>query len=333
MTGAAPPGFTARAARPGDLPAVLAAIHAYEQRFIGAPTTSAADLEEEWATADLAADSLVLEAPDGSLVAYGLLAVSADEAYTDGYVDPAWAGRGAGRALVRGLVARAQGRAPRLRTGCATNDPAAAELFASEGLAFARRFARMEIRLGDGPPPAAAPLPAGVALRAFRPGEEAEFHAVTDAAFRGSWGWHEEPLAEWLVTVRAKQAYDPALWLVAEEGDRLVAAARCLPQRFGAGWVRTLAVLPEARGRGLGRALLLHAFATFHARGERVVGLGVDTANDTGALALYESAGMRVVESSDVWEQPLLEAPADTPAEAPGVPSERVAPGVRPPRD
>ena len=48
------------------------------------------------------------------------------------------------------------------------------------------------------------------------------------------------------------------------------------------------------RRRGLGLALLLHSFRDFAARGATRVGLGVDAENTTGAVGLYERAGMHV---------------------------------------
>ena len=61
------------------------------------------------------------------------------------------------------------------------------------------------------------------------------------------------------------------------------------------GFVNGLAVRPAWRRRGLGLALLRQAFTWFWERGERRVGLGVDTANPTDASRLYERAGMRAV--------------------------------------
>lgn len=57
------------------------------------------------------------------------------------------------------------------------------------------------------------------------------------------------------------------------------------------GWVRTLAVVPEHRGRGLGRALLLASMAALRKEGMERVHLSVDTDNESGALQLYSSAG------------------------------------------
>ena len=51
------------------------------------------------------------------------------------------------------------------------------------------------------------------------------------------------------------------------------------------------------RKRGLGLALLRHAFAEYHRHGVRKVGLSVDAESSTGAPRLYGRAGMRVKES------------------------------------
>ena len=61
----------------------------------------------------------------------------------------------------------------------------------------------------------------------------------------------------------------------------------------------------ERRGRGAGEALLRRSFALFAGRGIRRVLLAVDAENATGATALYERVGMRVVGRFDWWERPL----------------------------
>ena len=69
----------------------------------------------------------------------------------------------------------------------------------------------------------------------------------------------------------------------------------------GLGWVGILGVRSPWRRRGLGDALLRASFAALYERGLRRVGLGVDTENVTGALRLYERAGMRAVRRTDSW--------------------------------
>jgi len=59
------------------------------------------------------------------------------------------------------------------------------------------------------------------------------------------------------------------------------------------------------RGRGLGLALLLEEFRALSARGVTVVRLFVDGLNATGAVELYEKAGMHVARRFDVLEKKL----------------------------
>ena len=57
--------------------------------------------------------------------------------------------------------------------------------------------------------------------------------------------------------------------------------------------------------KGVGDALLRHAFGELYRRGARRVGLGVDAENPTGATRLYERVGMRVAYQSDVYAKKL----------------------------
>ena len=59
------------------------------------------------------------------------------------------------------------------------------------------------------------------------------------------------------------------------------------------------------RRRGLAQALLLASFRDFRRRGETLVRLGVDSENPTGAVRLYERAGMRQVWRADVYRKHL----------------------------
>ena len=69
------------------------------------------------------------------------------------------------------------------------------------------------------------------------------------------------------------------------------------------GWIGDLAVRAPWRRRGLGEALLLHSFRLFAEAGKQRAGLGVDRDNATGALALYQRVGLRVVRQSNTWER------------------------------
>ncbi|MEO6715605.1 MAG: GNAT family N-acetyltransferase, partial [Mycobacteriales bacterium] len=69
------------------------------------------------------------------------------------------------------------------------------------------------------------------------------------------------------------------------------------------GYVGTLGVLKEFRGRGLGRLLLLDAFARDCEDGRVGTILHVDANNVTPALGLYEGVGMRQVLAIDGYRK------------------------------
>jgi ribosomal protein S18 acetylase RimI-like enzyme len=112
------------------------------------------------------------------------------------------------------------------------------------------------------------------------------------------------PFDRWVREEAGGPRFDPSLWLIAEDGSTIVGVLTA--SDFGdRGWVDYLGVLPAARGRGVGAALLRRSFATFAGRGKPTVFLNVDAENVTGATALYERVGMRVVKRWDLWERSI----------------------------
>jgi ribosomal protein S18 acetylase RimI-like enzyme len=127
-------------------------------------------------------------------------------------------------------------------------------------------------------------------------------------AFADHWDFHRGPLEEWLSYNVRDHAFDPSLWWLAEDGDELVALSLNQWHFSGDpqyGWIGILGVRPAWRRRGLATALLRHSFRDFRERGATRVGLGVDGENTTGAVRLYEKAGMQVVRRNDTYEQKL----------------------------
>ena len=87
-------------------------------------------------------------------------------------------------------------------------------------------------------------------------------------------------------------------------GDEVVGASLSQPMGEDYGFVRQLAVAPSQRGRGLGLALLHECFRRHRDRGFPATVLGVDAGNPTGALRLYEKAGMTIAEQFTRWDRP-----------------------------
>ncbi|HEY3994063.1 MAG TPA: GNAT family N-acetyltransferase [Ktedonobacteraceae bacterium] len=175
--------------------------------------------------------------------------------------------------------------------------------FTRAGLQEVRRFWRMEIELHEAP---AEPVwPAGIELRPYVPGrdEQAVFEVI-DTAFMDHWGHIPSRFEEWRHWTIERTNFDPTLWFVAYEGEQIVGGSFCLDMS-GHGWVDDLAVLRPWRGKGLGMALLLYSFGEFYRRGQRKVGLGVDSQNLTGALRLYQRAGMQRIRENISYEKEL----------------------------
>jgi len=183
-------------------------------------------------------------------------------------------------------------------------------IFERSGWALERIFWTMEIDFGDGSP-IVPPLPGGITIRtAIARQDEHAVHAAEAEAFADHFGYLPRPYEDWLSFITKLFPYDPTLWFLAVEGEEVAGIALCLldaPGRPELGWVNVLGVRPAWRGRGLGLALLKHAFAELHQRGKRQAGLGVDSESLTGATRLYERAGMHVARDARSYTRVLRE--------------------------
>ncbi|HZI88982.1 MAG TPA: GNAT family N-acetyltransferase [Candidatus Polarisedimenticolia bacterium] len=164
------------------------------------------------------------------------------------------------------------------------------ELLEAAGYDHVRTFFRMRIDLV--PEKMVKPaLPTNVEIRPLRVGQdERELHAVIEESFAQHFRHTERSFEDWWAARGRHEKFDPALFLLAWDGDRV--AGGIVAYDFGdIGFVRELGVRSAWRGRNLGLALLLRSFESFLAKGQRRVALGVDAENEN-ALGLYLRAGM-----------------------------------------
>ncbi|HEY1672211.1 MAG TPA: GNAT family N-acetyltransferase [Streptosporangiaceae bacterium] len=306
-----PAGYQLRAPVPGDLGGVADVLVADELLHAGQIVLGAEYIADEWSRPvfDPATDAWVV-ADSGEMIVGYAQATREEPAVVDswGVVHPAHRGRGVGSALVTMIEQRASQQlaglpSGRVRHSIFAGDDAAAAIMRARGMRPVRHFWHMLIDLTT--PLDQGPAPDGVEITGIEPASQLRVvHAIIEEAFADHWGHHAEPFDRWAEEHTGSPAYDPALWLLATAQGQ-PAGALTGHVADDRGWVDYLGVLPPWRGRGLGAALLHRSFATFARRGVRRVILNVDAENATGATALYERAGMRVVNRWDLYERPI----------------------------
>ena len=149
------------------------------------------------------------------------------------------------------------------------------------------------------PPVPPAELPAGYRWLAWEDGLLAlhaevkflSFHRHPDALVFPSLGTRTG-CHDLMAAIRYRPNFCPqATWLVAGP-DGCVGTIQGLLDGSGHGGIQNLGVVPECRGLGLGRALLMRALAGFASVGVPRAFLEV-TANNDPAVRLYRAAGFR----------------------------------------
>ena len=272
--------------------------------------TSAAEIASWFEMPDLV--MLVAELPDGGVAGYSDMTDSGLEHLR--YPIDLRVPRGEDAAeIADALLAAMEARVAETARGGASArlalqsvDDMAAGVAERRGYEPFRHSFQMRIEFDGEPPP--PELPAGVSIRTFEPGRDDEaVYEAQDEAFSDSFEHTRWPYDNWRQWA-FPESFDPTIWFLAEEGTEIAGVCLCRPEGHAGpefGWVNVLGVRPRWRRRGLGRALLLHAFQEFRARGMRGVGLGVDGLNPTGAVRLYEQAGMYVAQRLDQYAKPL----------------------------
>jgi len=312
-----PPGFLLRRPELADAEGIVALLVAGDIADLGRPDSTLEDLQADWTHPrfDRSRDTWIVVAPDRAIVGYAWAwdRVPHIDVQADVHVLPEHRGKGIEEVLLDLLEGRGREHAAVAPAEAGVHlaifakpGGALAALLASRGYVRVRTYLRMTIELKAGYPAAGAPP--GIEIRRFRQGiDERPVHELIEDSFSDHFRFAREPHDEWVSRRVGHPEFDPELWFVAWDGEEPVGAV--LPYVFGdLGWVRELGVKSRARGRGIGKALLLETFRAFELRRLKRVSLGVDAENATGATRLYESVGMREEERHDLYHLTLRRA-------------------------
>jgi mycothiol synthase len=259
----------------------------------------------EFPSFDLERDARVA-VESGRIVGYGEAVQLPDDqrlVFADVRAGPQHADAGA--ALLGFVEQRARELAApggRLRIWTADRAEEWRQFLEAHGFEIQRYSLRMIADLDDEPPEPR--WPEGISIRT-RNGDEddrAAYEVQRETFADQGADYVPETFEDWLHWAK-REPFDPGLWFLALDGDRLAAICLCRGEWAGddeLGWVSVIGVRRPWRRKGLGSALLLHSFRELRARGKTRVALGVRADNATGAVGVYERVGMRVV-GRQVW--------------------------------
>jgi mycothiol synthase len=314
-----PPGYRLRAPVIEDGPAIANMLNEEAVALTGVPLASLEWVTTAWTEpgARLDRDFGVITDRGGVIAGYFLIGFEPPftSVFGIGAVALSHHNRGIGSAIIEEVERRGRELAAghedvTLRMGVLAGEPRVAALLTDHGFREVRVFWSMTLRF-DGPPPPPADI-VGIDVRTLVPGQEREVYQCAAEAFEDHWGDGFSSEESWLHRhVHASDSFDPDLWYLAWEGERLVGMLRSeadAEEDPELGYVGLLGVRREARGRGIGEALLRRSFVTFYELGKQGAQLVVDSESSTGAARLYERVGMTAQPRFANWDRALLPA-------------------------
>jgi GNAT superfamily N-acetyltransferase len=232
-----------------------------------------------------------------------------------GVVHPAYRGRGLGdRLLTWGPTsARPQHeeRYPEatlvLNTGHIASNTAAGELFTRHGFTPNRYYHSMKREL-SGDLPAVIDVK-GIDIVPYSPALDEQARYIKNESFKDHWATVPRSPEQWRHDISGSVSFRPDLSFLALDtesghaaGDAAVGVI--ITQYYKAdteanngrhdAYIAAIGTLRAARGRGVATALLGTVLYAARAAGFETASLGVDSQNPTGALGVYERAGLTV---------------------------------------
>jgi mycothiol synthase len=257
-------------------------------------------------------DSFIAEL-SGQPAGYALVVpeLKIGRAIIEGLVAPRWRRRGIGHALLeRGLRHAAGLGAKVAHVSTSPENTAAIAILNKVGFAETRRQWLMRLapadRKGQRSGPSAEGRGAGARVRHLRPEEVALMTDLQNRAFTGSWGFAPN--------VPQEVAYRLGMGGGRPE-DTLILELESVPLAYcwtqmqtldgqPTGIIWMIGAVPEARGKGLGREMLLASLDYLLGRGAKAIELTVYQDN-TPAVELYKATGFKPTGEIVFYEKKL----------------------------
>jgi ribosomal protein S18 acetylase RimI-like enzyme len=284
-----------RLATEDDFEAVFELLDARSRAAFGISDQKREFLRQRW---DLPSTNTWVAVENGTVVGYAGL--DEDQDFVHAAKDPA-----VGDALIAQVEKQARARGfPHVAVIAVPEDAPLYSAVQRNGYTLDREILRMWRTLGGDLPDVV--WPEGVTVRAYTSADSERVQTLLDEQYGG---WDRSYVARshegWLAFMTVHDEFDPAMWFLVERNGELIACALHWKESQGRGWVKDIVVHESERGRGLGKALLHHAFRAYAERGADRVGLKVDSTNPTGALQLYESLDFVTDQRLGIWQKQL----------------------------
>jgi mycothiol synthase len=311
-----PPGAVLRPVQPEVDAAALVELVNADAAHVGNPIRdSIDDMMEELTGSDIdvARDTLIAVAPDGSTIGWGFANRVTDaekpRVFLFGRVHPTHQGRGIGRALLRWTKARAEEILAEHPSGTVQvqnfeADARARRLCESEGARAIRWFSEMVHTFANTKEVVASPLPAGLRIVPYGEVETEKLRLLHNHCFADHWGASSLTETVWRERIEASSVRMAASEAVIDESGAPVAyqISEEFPQDAetlgNLRWLATLGVHRAHRGKGLATHMIQRHLSQARREGFEGSMLGVDADSLTGANALYERLGYRRLQGS-----------------------------------
>lgn len=265
-------------------------------------------LREEWREIDLTQQAWLAFTNQDCLVGYATATLYHNGLCYHVYVDPTWESKAVNRMLLQEcdrwgsmqIAVRTQSGEAIVTTWIANGNVRDQQAVAEVGFYLVKRTYLMCIEMLHSP--SIPQWPEGIRVRSVIPGQDD--HSIYDLMTTVFAGTPLEPTTfeEWRNGMIGGAYFDAELWFVALHEEEIIGSCLCaVYPEVREAWVRQLGVAKKWQRRGVGRALMLHAFRKFYGRGHRMVKTGVVA--DTGAHQLYEQVGMKRIQQYDEYQK------------------------------